>query len=128
MEGATIDQITEPGRTVLYLPSYKLETTPLNNEKKLSILKQMMHLQPKQLKKYVRSCDSDAILVLNESLHNVLLGHFRVKVRDLEKHRHIFESVLKKKSPMDKRRALLLAKNGFELIQLIIKFCLNHLS
>ena len=113
---------------MLYLPSYKLETTPLNNEKKLSILKQMVHLQPKLLKKYVRSCDSDAMLVLNESLHNVLLGHVRVKVRDLEKHRHIFESVLKKKSPMDKRRALLLAKNGFELIQLIIKFCLNHLS
>ena len=68
----------------------------------------MVHLQPKQFRKYLRSCDNDAILVLSECLHNVLLGHVRVKVRDLEIYRHIFEGVLKKKSSMDKRRALLL--------------------
>ena len=39
----------------------------------------MVHLQPKQLRKYLRNCDSD-----------VILGHVRVKVRDLEKYRHIF--------------------------------------
>ena len=80
----------------------------------------MVHLQPKKLRKYLRNCDSDVILVLCECLHNVLLGHVRVKVRDLEKNRHIFESVLKKKSSMDKRRALFLTKTGFELIQLIL--------
>ena len=88
----------------------------------------MVHLQPKQLRKYLRICDSDVILVLCECLHNVLQGHVKVKVRDLEKHRHIFESVLKKKSSMDKRRAFFLAKTGFELIQLIIEFCFIHLS
>ena len=89
----------------------------------------MVRLQPKQLMKYLRNCDSDVILVLCECLHNVLLGHVRVKVRDLEKYRHIFESVLKKKSSsMDKRRAFFLTKTGFELIQLIIKFCFIHLS
>ena len=88
----------------------------------------MVHLQPKKLRKYLRNCDSDVILVLCECLHNVLLGYVRVKVRDLEKYRHIFESVLKKKSSMDKRRALFLTKTGFELIQLIIKFCFIHLS
>ena len=97
-------------------------------EKKLSILKQMVHLQPKQLRKYLRSCDNDAILLLSERLHNVSLGHVRVKVRDLENYRHIFEGVLKKKSSMDKRRALFLTKARFELIQLIIKFCFIHLS
>ena len=97
-------------------------------EKKLSILKQMVHLQPNQLRKYLRSCDSDVILVLCECLHNVLLGHVRLKVRDLENYRHIFEGVLKKNSSTDKRRALLLTKSGFELIQLIIKFCFIHLS
>ena len=76
----------------------------------------------------MRSCDSDAILVLCESLHNVLLGHVRVKVRDLENYRHIFEDVLKKNSSRDKRRAVLLTKTGLELIQLIIKFCYIHLS
>ena len=39
----------------------------------------MVKLQPKQLRKCLRSCDSDVILVLSECLHNVLLGHFRVK-------------------------------------------------
>ena len=91
--------ITEPGPTVLYLPSDKAETTPLNNEreKKLSILKQMMHLHPKQLRKSVRNCESYVIRVQCECLHNVLLGRVGVKVRDLEKYRHIFERVLKKK-------------------------------
>ena len=121
--------ITEPGTTVFYLPSDKAEATPLNNEKeKLSILKQMVHLQRKQLRKYLRNCDSDVILVLCECLHNVLLGHVRVKVRELEKYRPIFESVLKKKSSKDKRRAFFLTKTGFELIQLIIKLCFIHLS
>ena len=88
----------------------------------------MMHLQPKHLRKDLRNCDSDVILVLCECLHNVLLGHVRTKVRDLEKYRHIFESVFKKKSSMDKRRAPFLTKTGFELIQLIIKFYFIHLS
>ena len=88
----------------------------------------MVHLQPKQLRKYLRSCDNDAILVLCEFLHNVLLGHVRVKARDLENYRKIFESVLKKNSSTDKRRALLLTKTGFELTQLIINFCFIHLS
>ena len=82
----------------------------------------MVHLQPKQLTKYLPNCDSEVILVLCACLHNVLLG----QVGDLEKYRHIFESVLKKKSTMDKRRALFLTKTGFELIQLIIKFCFIH--
>ena len=73
----------------------------------------MVHLQPKQLRKYVRNCDSDVILVFCESLHQVLLGHVRVKVRILEKYRHIFENVLKKKSSKDKRRAIFLTKNRF---------------
>ena len=88
----------------------------------------MVHLQSKQLRKYLRSCDSDAILVLCECLHNVLMGHVRGTVRELENYRHIFEGVLKKKSSMDKQRALLLTKTGFKLIQLIIKFCFIHLS
>ena len=70
----------------------------------------MVHLQPNQLRKYLRSYDSDVILVLCECLHNVLLGHVRVKVRDLENHKHIFGGVLKKNSSTDKRRALLLSK------------------
>ena len=76
----------------------------------------------------MRSCDSDVILVLCEFVHNVLLGHFRVNVRDLDRYRSIFVNVLKEKSSMDKRRALLLTKTGFELIQLFIKFCFMHLS
>ena len=53
-------------------------------EKKLSILKQMVQLRPKQVRIYLHICDSDVILVLCECLHNVLLGHVRVKVRELE--------------------------------------------
>ena len=85
-------------------------------ERKISILKQMLHLQQKQLRKSVRICDSDVILVLCERLHIVLLGHARVKVRSWEKYRHKFKSFLKKKSSIDKRRAL---------FQIIIKLVLS---
>ena len=89
--------ITEPGSTVFYLPSDKAETTPLNNEReKIIYTKQMVHLQPKQLRKYLRSCDSDVILVLCECLHNVLLGHVRVPVGDLEIYRHILKALSRK--------------------------------
>ena len=82
----------------------------------------MVHLQPKQLEKYLHNCDSDVLLVLCECLHKScwVIRVIRVKVRDFEKYRHLFESVLKKKSSMDKRRALFLTKTGFELIQLTI--------
>ena len=71
----------------------------------------MVHLQPKQLKKYLRSCDSDVILVLCEYRQNFLLGHVRVKLKDLESYKHIFEGVLKKKSAVDKRRDFLPVSN-----------------
>ena len=105
------------------------ETTPLNNEReKIFYTEANGASAAKTVKEYLRSCDSDSILVLCEYLHNVLLGHVRVKVRDLENYRHICEGVNSKKYSMDKRRALLLTKTGFELIQLIIKPCFNHLS
>ena len=88
----------------------------------------MVYLQQKQLKKYLRSCDSDVILVIHECLHIVIQGHARVKLRNLENYRRIFEGVLKKNSSTDKRRALLLIKTGYKLMQLIIKFCFIHLS
>ena len=56
----------------------------------------MVHLQPKQLRKYLRGCDSEVILVLCECLHNVLLGHVRVKVGDLEIYRHILKALSRK--------------------------------
>ena len=62
----------------------------------------MVQLQPKQLRKYLRSFDSDVTVVLCECLQNVLLGLVRVKVRYLENYRHIFECVLKKNSSTDK--------------------------
>ena len=97
-------------------------------EEKLFVFKQMVYLQPKQLRIYIRSCDSEVILVLYECRHRILLGHVRVKARGLEKYRHIFEGIIKKTSSMDKRRALLLTRTDSELIQLINKFCFIHLS
>ena len=88
----------------------------------------MVHLQPKQLRKYLRRCDSNVILVLCECLYNVLLGHVRVKVRDLENYRNINEGVVKKKSSTGKRRANLIPMTSFELIQFITKFRFMHLS
>ena len=79
----------------------------------------MTHLQPKHLKKYFPNCDGDVIMVLCDFLHKILLGHVRMKKGDLEGHRKIFEGA---------RRALLLTKSCFELIQINFKFCSIHLS
>ena len=65
-------------------------------EKKLSVAKQMGYLQPKQLRNYIRSCDSVVILVLCECRHTILLSRVSVKPRGLEKYRHIFEGIIKK--------------------------------
>ena len=40
----------------------------------------MVYLQPKHFRKYLRSCDSDAVLVLCECF-NILLGHVTIKIR-----------------------------------------------
>ena len=90
--------ITEPRRTVFCLPSDKAETTPLKRkEGKISILKLVAILASKEPKKYFRNFDSDVVLVLCESFHNVLLGTARGKVKDLGNYSYIFEKVLKKK-------------------------------
>ena len=70
----------------------------------------MVQLQPKQLKKYLRGCDSDIILILCEFLHNVSLVHVRVKLRDLKSYNHITNN------------------NRSRTYQLIVKFCSIHLS
>ena len=72
--------------------------------KNISRLKQKVHLQPKQLKNCLRSGHRYVILLICESLPNVLLFHVRVKLIYLESYRHIFEG-FSKKSSMDKRRA-----------------------
>ena len=67
---------------MFYLPSGKAETTPLNNEReKIINIEANGAFATQQLRKHLRNCDTDVILVLSECLHNVLLGHVRVKVR-----------------------------------------------
>ena len=54
--------ITESGPIVFYLPSDKAEATPLINEREKLIYDEAnCRLQPKQLRKYLRSCDSDVM-------------------------------------------------------------------
>ena len=88
----------------------------------------MVHLQQKELRKYLRNFDSDFLLVLYECLHNVFVVHVRVKLRDSESYRHILAGFLKQKPPVEKRLALLLTKTGFEPIERIIKLFFIHLD
>ena len=46
----------------------------------------MMHLQPKLLRNFLLGSDRDVLLVICERINNVLLGHVRVKERNLEKY------------------------------------------
>ena len=62
----------------------------------------MVHLEQKRLRNYLHSCDSDVILVSCECVHDILPGHLRVKLGDLESYKNIFEGTLKIKSSVDK--------------------------
>ena len=96
--------------------------------KKFFILKQMVQLSEAEIRKYIRTSDKKVISVLCECLHNVIRGNVKVRIDNLQQYENIFRIVLRKRTSLDKKRAILLTKTGFELVWLIIRFYFAHLS
>ena len=98
------------------------------NEKKFFILERMVLLSDPELRKFLRTSDDNIVLVLCECFYNVIRGHVKVQINDFEQYENVIKNILRKNVSVEKKRAILLTKLGFDLVRLIIHFCYQYLS
>ena len=98
------------------------------NEKKFFILERMVLLSDPELRKFLRTSDDNIVLVLCECFYNVIRGHVKVQINDFEQYENVIKTILRKNVSVEKKRAILLTKTGFDLVRLIIHFCYQYLS
>ena len=88
----------------------------------------MVLLSDSELRKFLRTYDDNIVLVLCECFYNVIRGHVKVQINDLEQYENVIKTILCKNVSVEKKRAILLTKTGFDLVRLIIHFCYQYLS
>ena len=88
----------------------------------------MVLLSDSELRKFLRTYDDNIVLVLCECFYNVIRGHVKVQINDLEQYENVIKTILHKNVSVEKKRAILLTKTGFDLVRLIIHFCYQYLS
>ena len=88
----------------------------------------MVLLSDSELGKFLRTYDDNIVLVLCECFYNVIRGHVKVQINDLEQYENVIKTILRKNVSVEKKRAILLTKTGFDLVRLIIHFCYQYLS
>ena len=114
-------------RCSTYLQTKPILLTYQMNEK-FFILKPMVLLSDPELRKFLRTSDDNIVLVLCECFYNVIRGHKEVQINNLEQYDNVIKTVLRKNVSVEKKRAILLTKTGFDLVRLIILFCYQYLS
>ena len=88
----------------------------------------MVLLSDSELRKFLRTYDDNIVLVLCECFYNVMRGHVKVQINDLEQYENVIKTILRKNVSVEKKRAILLTKTSFDLVRLIIHFCYQYLS
>ena len=88
----------------------------------------MVLLSDPELRKFLRTYDDNIVLVLCECFYNVIRGHVKVQINDLEQYENVIKTILRKNVSVEKKRAILLTKTGFDLVRLIIHFCYQYLT
>ena len=88
----------------------------------------MVLLSDSELRKFLRTYDDNIVLVLCECFYNVIRGHVKVQINDLEQYENVIKTILRKNVSVEKKRAILLTKTGFDLVRVIIHFCYQYLS
>ena len=88
----------------------------------------MVLLSDPELRKFLRTSDENIVLVLCECFYNVIRGHVKVQINNLEQYENVIKTILRKNVSVEKKRAMLLTKTGFDLVRLIIHFCYQYLS
>ena len=88
----------------------------------------MVLLSDSELRKFLRTYDDNIVLVLCECFYNVIRGHVKVQINDLEQYENVIKTILRKNVSVEKKRAILFTKTGFDLVRVIIHFCYQYLS
>ena len=88
----------------------------------------MVLLSDPELRKFLRTSDENIVLLLCECFYNVIRGHVKVQINNLMQYENVFRTVLRKNDSIEKKKAILLTKTGFDLVRLIVHFCYQYLS
>ena len=88
----------------------------------------MVLLSDPELRKFFRTYNNNIVLVLCECFYNVIRGHVKVQINDLEQYENVIKTILRKNVSVEKKRVILLTKTGFNLVRLINHFCYQYLS
>ena len=95
--------ITPPGPTIFYLSKNQAEVTPLTmNAKKLSILQQMVQLNPSQLRSFIRKTTNPRVIsVICECLLNVVNGNVSVNNPNIENFEVVYKLLFSPKTKLE---------------------------
>ena len=88
----------------------------------------MVLLSDPDLTKFLRTYDDNIKLVLCECFYNVIRGHIKFQINDLEQYENVIKTILRKNVSVEEKRAILLTKTSFDLVRFIIHFCYQYLS
>ena len=90
----------------------------------------MVQLNPTQLRGFIRkkTSNSQIISVVCECLLNVVNGNVPVSIPNLNKFETAYTILINPKTSPEKKRAIILSKQGFYLIRQILYFCFKYLT
>ena len=90
----------------------------------------MVQLNPTQLRGFIRkkTSNSQIISVVCECLLNVVNGNVPVSIPNLNKFETAYKILINPKTSPEKKRAIILSKQGFYLIRQILHFCFKYLT
>ena len=114
--------ITPPGPSIFYLPINQAEVTPLTNEREKIIYSAAhgtIESQP--------APNFSLISVICECLLNVVNGNVSVNIPNIENFQVAYKLLISRKTKLERKRAIILTKQGFNLIRLILYFWYRYL-
>ena len=98
------------------------------NARKRSILQHMVQLNPSQLRSFIRKTSNrNVISVICECLLNVVNGNVRVNIPNIHNFEEIYKLLINPETNPDRKQAVVLSKQGFNLVRHILYFCFIYL-
>ena len=98
------------------------------NARKQSILQHMVQLNPSQLRSFItKTSNRNVISVICERLLNVVNGNVRVNIPNIHNFEESYKLLINAQTNLDRKQAISLSKQGFNLVRHILYFCFNYL-
>ena len=88
----------------------------------------MVQLNPSQLRSFIRKTTNPQVIsFIGESLLNVVNGNVSVNIPNIENFEVAYKLLISRKTKVERKREIILTKQGFNLISLILYFCYRYL-